>query len=66
MNRKQKIDLIRDVLLGKRSVTELLPMRYDVIRLKPDDTEEERAAKLRQIEENRSRANVTSIIVTYE
>ena len=66
MNRKQKIDLIRDVLLGKRSVTELLPMRYDVVRLKPDDTEEERAAKLRQIEENRSRANVTSIIVTYE
>ena len=66
MNRKQKIDLIRDVLLGKRSVTELLPMRYDVIRLKPDDTEQERAAKLRQIEENRSQANVTSIIVTYE
>lgn len=66
MNRKQKIDTIKEVLLGKRSIDELLPMRYDVIRLKPEDTEAERTEKEAQISANKRKANVTTIVVMYE
>lgn len=66
MNRKDKIDLIAGVLNGKRSVTELKPKRFDVVRLNPDDTEAERAAKLERIKANRSRADVQTIVVHYE
>lgn len=66
MNRKQKIEIIKDVLLGRRSVEELLPMRYDIVRLRPDDTEAERTEKVAQISANKRKANVTTIVVTYE
>lgn len=66
MDRKKKVGLLKDVLIGKRAIEELLPMRCEVVWLEPNDTEEKRAVKLKQIEANKDRANVITIVVSYE